>query len=285
MRQLVLIVLLVGLSTIAHAESFVWRVAGDHNTVYLAGSMHLLPERAYPLPAAYESAYSASKMLVEEADQAARQDPDAGRILLSAARYDRGDLASHLDADMLERTADVLDDLGLAIDDYDAFRPWFVSMAIEVKAFEDAGYRADLGLDGFFDRRARLDHKPILALQDIDRHLAILTELPAELSRDQLAVTLANADELDTAPDELYGYWRFGNVADFAAAVDEQVQAYPALYDRLIHDRNQAWMATVETLLHSPDNAMVLVGAAHLVGPEGLVSRLRDKGYEVEQMD
>lgn len=285
MRQFMLIIVLLGLSSIAHAESFVWRVAGSDNTVYLAGSMHLLPERAYPLPAAYENAYSASKMLVEEADQAALQSPQASRILMSAARYDQGDLADHLDADTLEQTAKTLDDLGLDIDNYEAFRPWFVSLAIEVQAFENAGYRADLGLDGFFDQRARLDDKPILALQTIDRHLAVLTELSTGLSRDQLAVTLANADELDTAPDELFGYWQSGNVADFAAAIDEQVEAYPALYDRLIYDRNQAWLSTVDTLLHSPDNAMVLVGAAHLVGPKGLVSLLRDKGYQIDRMD
>ncbi|GAB3679524.1 TraB/GumN family protein [Salinisphaera aquimarina] len=272
-------------SASAHAGSFVWRVAGTENTVYLAGSMHLLPERAYPLPQAYEDAYADSGLLVVEADQDRLQADAVRQTMLAAAHYREGGLVDHLDAPMLARTREVLDRTGLSIDRMNAYRPWFVSMAIEVQAYQAQGFRPDLGLDGYFHDRAVRDDKPILPLQTIAAHLAVFTDMPATLSRDQLAVTLDNADELDTSPEQIYRYWQSGDIAGFAQSVNEQADAYPALYDRLIFDRNTQWLATITAVLNSPDNAMVLVGAAHLVGPRGLVALLQSKGYRVERMD
>ncbi|MES1926011.1 TraB/GumN family protein [Salinisphaera sp. T31B1] len=283
LRLVVWMALFVG--SAAQAQTFVWRIQGHSNTVYLAGALHLLPERAYPLPTAYERAYADSALLVVEADQDALQSDQTRRAMLAAARYDEGDLAGHLDADTYRRTEALLERLGLSSQRMAAARPWFVSMAIEAKAFGDAGFRGDLGLDGNFYARAQADGKTILPLQPVAAHLAVVTDMPEALSRDQLSATLDNADELAAAPQELYDFWHHGDVAGFTASVTDQADAYPALYDRLIFDRTRAWLTPITAVLHSPDNAMVLVGAAHLVGPHGLIALLRERGYDIRRLD
>ena len=272
-------------SALASPVGLVWRVEGAENHVYLAGSMHMLPPRAYPLPPPYERAYEATERLVLEADQAALQRPQARDALLAAARYDAGDLRSHVGEELYRRTRAVARDQGLSMRRLDGYRPWFVAMAIEMQSYRAAGFRPDLGLDGHFHERALADARPVQPLQVIEAHLAIVTDMPASLSRDQLAITLDSADELAQAPADIYAYWRNGDAAGLAASVAEQADAYPALYDRLIYDRNEAWLPTIERLLARSGNALVLVGAVHLVGPRGLVERLRASGYRVIRVE
>lgn len=269
----------------AGPSGLVWCVEGAESRVYLAGSMHMLPPRAYPLPPAYERAYEATERLVLEADQAALERPQARNELLAAARYDTGDLRTHVGDALYRHTRAVASDQGLSMRRLDGYRPWFVAMAIEMQSYRAAGFRPDLGLDGHFHGRALADGRPIQPLQAIDAHLAIVTEMPAALSRDQLAVTLDSADTLAQAPADIYAYWRTGDAAGLAASVAEQTKAYPALYDRLIYDRNEAWLPAIDRLLARPGNALVLVGAVHLVGPGGLVERLRASGYTVSRVE
>jgi hypothetical protein len=265
-------------------RGLVWRVEGQRNLVYIAGSMHLLPERAYPLPPAYTHAYEDSALLVLEADPQALQGATAIRAMQAAARYGQGTLADHIDADLLDRTRALVVDTNLSMASLLDYRPWFVAMAIEIASYRASGFRADLGLDGYFYARATGDGKPALPLQDVAAHLAIFTAMPDALSRDQLAVVVDHADELASAPAEVYAFWRSGDAAGLAASVAEQANAYPALFDRLLYDRNKAWLNTLEALLNSRDNAMVLVGSAHLVGPHGLIADLESQGLEITRL-
>jgi uncharacterized protein len=55
------------------------------------------------------------------------------------------------------------------------------------------------------------------------------------------------------------------------------------LYQRLLVERNKNWLPKLEALFARKGAAFVVVGAAHLVGPDGLVAMLKAKGYTVEQ--
>ena len=54
---------------------------------------------------------------------------------------------------------------------------------------------------------------------------------------------------------------------------------YPKLHARLLADRNRAWIAPLKQIFASERSHLVLVGAAHMLGPEGLIALLSDAGY------
>jgi hypothetical protein len=56
------------------------------------------------------------------------------------------------------------------------------------------------------------------------------------------------------------------------------------VYQRLLVGRNRAWLPKIEALFSRPGHAFVVVGAAHLVGPDGLVAMLKAKGYQLVQL-
>ena len=83
--------------------------------------------------------------------------------------------------------------------------------------------------------------------------------------------------------DQVVKAWETGDVAALEKLLNEVQRQTPTLFKRLVSDRNQRWMTKVEELLRGNKNAMVVVGAGHLVGSDGLVELLRKKGFKVTQ--
>jgi uncharacterized protein YbaP (TraB family) len=78
--------------------------------------------------------------------------------------------------------------------------------------------------------------------------------------------------------------WRTGDAAAIDAIMNESMDDAPALYARMLTDRNAAWVPQIEQLLRGADDVLVVVGAAHLVGEHSVVEMLRQRGHTVEQL-
>jgi uncharacterized protein YbaP (TraB family) len=80
--------------------------------------------------------------------------------------------------------------------------------------------------------------------------------------------------------------WQSGDTGSLAAQFEEQVtERDRAMYERLLTDRNARWMTELEKLLADNDQSLVIVGAGHLVGAEGVPALLKAEGYTVERID
>jgi uncharacterized protein YbaP (TraB family) len=78
--------------------------------------------------------------------------------------------------------------------------------------------------------------------------------------------------------------WRHGDLAAAERVQGELKEESEELYDKLLRVRNRNWMRKLEPLLHGRKNVLVLVGAAHLPGEDGLLHLLRAAGFSAEQM-
>ncbi|HUR32705.1 MAG TPA: TraB/GumN family protein, partial [Vicinamibacterales bacterium] len=94
-------------------------------------------------------------------------------------------------------------------------------------------------------------------------------------------------EEMATAKDDvgkLARAWKAGDAAAIEEAVLSDLKSEPEMYRRLLVDRNRNWLPKLEALFARPRPAFVIVGAAHLVGADGLLAMLRAKGYTVTQL-
>mgnify|MGYP001415718654 CR=1 FL=1 len=66
--------------------------------------------------------------------------------------------------------------------------------------------------------------------------------------------------------------------------VKEMKNEAPELYNSLLRQRNLNWIPQIDQMLRDNGTEFVLVGAAHLVGDEGLLKLLEAKGYQVTQL-
>ncbi|HEU0197967.1 MAG TPA: TraB/GumN family protein, partial [Nevskiaceae bacterium] len=112
-------------------------------------------------------------------------------------------------------------------------------------------------------------------------HLALFSGMDRRLGRAMLRAAVAPDDSGLASPQAVYRAWRDDDVAAVAGFDSRFKQRYPALYARLIANRNRAWMPKLQALLDGQDGQLIVVGAAHLVGPDGLVGALRAAGYRV----
>jgi len=147
-----------------------------------------------------------------------------------------------------------------------------------------AGFDPQLGLDMHFYEQAKQDNKAVQGLETVEYQLARFDEMPLELQDHLLAETLKELDTEQASMSKLIEAWRTGNAPAVEKIVLKDLQQEPQLYQRLLVERNKNWMPKLEALFARRSRALVVVGAAHLVGPDGLLAMLKAKGFKIEQL-
>lgn len=263
------------------AAPFLWRIESGGTTHYLQGSVHLLPEAAHPLPSGLEAAYAAAEGLVFESDLGALSAPATQKRFLAAARAPKG-LAAELLPPMRLRLQNRIQALGLPVGLCEPFRAWFCALSMELYAYAGAGFSAELGLDQHYYRRALHDGKALAWLEAPDAHLDLFAGLPPTLGLQLLEQVLDESENAALSPARIYASWREGDPSVLEAEIEALRREYPALHARLLADRNRAWCAPLGRLLRSDQAQLIVVGAAHLPGPDGLIALLRAEGFRLE---
>ena len=260
---------------------FLWEIQGAKAKHYLMGSVHLLPASTQPLPAALENAYSKASGVAFESDLAALAEPQSQMAMLNAAAANDG-LRPLISKDVYERLQKSARDLNMPLaDTCEPYKPWFCAMTLEIFAFQHAGFKAEFGLDQFFFTRALKDGKPILWLEEPQAQIDLFAKMPDKLGEQFLVATLDEQADSSQTPEGLLRMWRNGDQPELEKITREMKSHQPQAYARLLADRNRAWLPKLEKILASDDTQLVIVGAAHSVGPDGLLALLKAKGYDV----
>lgn len=269
-----------------------WAAEREGRVVYLLGSFHLLSPDDYPLSSDVDAAFADAESLLFELSPGEMESPTlAARMGQAALRTD----GTRLDSELPEETRRKLDAwaranaarLGGTAQNLQMFEPWFVGLAVGIVGMRDAGLDPALGLDRHFAEAATAAGKPAGGLETGDQQIAFLDGMDhaEQLQFLDEALTDAMPGNDDTAT--LHALWRAGDVdAMWERLGGEMQRDYPRLYRRIDVERNAAWLPVIERRLQAPgdDDTLVVVGALHLLGPDGLVERLRADGYEVRRI-
>jgi uncharacterized protein YbaP (TraB family) len=269
----------------AASPNFLWKVTGPRGgTVYLAGSLHLLTKEYYPLASAFDEAFAASDLLIEEIDLGEMESPDAQMLMLRRGMLPAGQtLDAVLTPSTLVAVREKVAALGLPLAPLQLFKPWSLALTLEGMAWQQAGLDPNLGLDKHFYDLAKARGIAVKGLETVDFQLGQFDGLSMAQQDRMLAATLK---EMSTAKDsltELAQAWKAGDVGAIERLARNDFESEPEINQRLLVDRNRNWLPQVEGLFTRPTSSMVIVGAAHLVGPDGLVAQLRARGYTVTQ--
>jgi uncharacterized protein YbaP (TraB family) len=280
MRRWLLIVGLFGCLG-AQAQSPVWALKGTHNTVYLAGSVHLLKKEDTSLPPSFERAYASAKTLVMEVDIDDVDSPAAQALVLQKGMFaDGSTLRDSIGAARFDRVAAEAQRVGLPIEGLQQFEPWAVALTLTQLEYLQLGFDPDEGVERQLGRRAHADGKQIQGLETLEQQIDILASLSKEDQAAFLEQTVTEMHDADRETQEILAAWRSGNAAKLAALMSRDFQSFPSLYRALVTDRNRRWLPQIERLLKSEQNYLVIVGALHLVGDGGLLQLARAEGLE-----
>ena len=279
--------LLFLIATLAQADGkhFLWRVSKGGNTLYLAGSVHVLRPSDYPLPDVMEKAFAGSVGLVEEIDLA-DTDPESTQLdVLKLGSYPEGkSLKSTLPSDVYAKVSKQAGALGVDMAVLDSLKPWLVSVTLLEAQLAKSGYSPADGADMHFSEEAQASDKPVIGLEEVRYQLGLLAGLS---DQSQQALLLQAVDEsagFDTEMQQMITAWHTGDTGILEKTLSQDFGGYPDVYRSVLVDRNQAWAPKLEGLIGSGKQYFAIVGALHLVGPDGLLARFKKDGYTVEQL-
>ena len=272
-----------------------WKVSDDDNALYLLGSFHLLLPDDYPLSADVDMAFADAEKLLFEISPDELASPQLGLQMAQAAlRTDGRTLDDELGPELATKLAGwgrdnaaQLAATGMTVDVLQRFEPWFVGTMVTVTQMMALGFDPSIGLDAHMGGLAQNAQKPTAGLETGAEQIAFLDGMdPAE----QLQMLEQALDQADAGADlllELHSAWRAGDKqAILDGTVTEMRRDFPALYQAINVGRNDAWLPTLEARLREDgtDDTLVVVGAMHLLGEDGVVEKLRARGYEVERV-
>ena len=271
-------------SASAQGKSFLWKVQSGTKVVYLAGSVHALSADVYPLSSAFERAFATSDTLVEEIDMAEAESLAIAPTILAKGMYlDGRRFDSVVSKDTAAMVTARLKDSGMPAEMFQAMKPWMVMLMVSALEAQKAGLDPSLGLDKHFYDRAKTAGKTIIGLETAESQIDRLDRMPDTLQEQLLRSSLSEMETTRNGLKEIVAGWRRGDHAGLEKTLLSDFKEYPAAYRSLIVERNQNWVPQIDACLARPKPCMVVVGAAHLVGPDGLLALMQRKGYHIEQ--
>lgn len=273
-----------------------WKVSDIDNELYLLGSFHLLKSDDYPLSPEIGEALADAEEVVFEVSPAEMGSPELGLKMGQAAARTNG---KPLEADLPPATAQQLDQWATENAEVlrtmgipqprllQVFDAWFVSLTVSIVEMTKIGLDPKLGLDLHIAGKASEAKKKTDGLELGSEQIAFFEGMSASEQLQMLDESLSMTGDGVKETAELHRAWRNGDVETLLRVMNlEMRKEYPQLYKRLLVARNDAWVPKLERRLKqdSTDDTLVVVGAAHLLGEDGVVEKLRAKGYKVERI-
>lgn len=271
----------------AESDPAFWRVDGKRGSVYLFGSVHFGRPSFFPLPAAINQAFDRSDVLAVEVDITQIDPKRAERALMQHGQLPAGQtLRALLSPQTYEQLTKVCARRGLPVSAFERFQPWFAALQLVLSEIRASPLEQSLGLDLHFLKRVgqhRIDE-----LESFEGQL----RLSAEASLAEQAALLARTlEDLESSQDYLMSLasaWQRGDLAALQSSLVEPFQSDPltqSLYQQMFVERNRAMTSAIEAYLGSNETVFFVVGAGHLIGPDGIVSRLNQLGYSVRRLN
>jgi len=265
----------------ARGESSVWSMKGEHNTVYLAGSVHALPKDHAEFPEQLERAYRAANVIVLEVDLDDMNPLDAVKFISTNGTLPADKtLEDVVGAKQYERVAALAASLEVPETVIAKLEPWAAALILTQFALNKTGFDANLGIDMQITERARTDGKPVEGLETVIDQLSVFDNRSFEEQTRFLLDSADDAPKLREDLQKLITAWRSGDLRALEKEFVKERKKSPELYDALLGVRNRQWLPKIEALLKEDRDVLVVVGALHFVGRDGLLSLLKKDGYK-----
>jgi hypothetical protein len=267
-------------------KGFLWKVQSKTGTAYIVGSIHAYKSELYPLPKKMEDAFDKSDALAVEVNINGAN-PDSMVTMANGAFYkDKSTLEKHVSRETYEMTTKKLQELGLPLELFLNTKPWFVALTLTSMELQKLGLSPEYGIDNYFLKKAE-NRKRVVELESIDYQVNLLSGFSDAEQELFLVSTLKDLDLLKKEINTILTAWHTGDTKTMESYVSKSLQDDPRMlpiYKKLVFDRNKDMASKIEGYLKTNEQYCVVVGAAHLVGKDGIIEILKRKGYIVEQL-
>lgn len=268
--------------SVTEKKHFLWEVKSGESTVYLLGSIHIAKKEIYPLDSIIETAFLNSNYVAVEFDL---RTVDPFKVLKLSTFSDEQTLKDNIDSVSYQKIKAAFEKIGIPESVFNKYKPWFAAINLVMLDLASSGYNPDAGIDVYFIDKAKIHKKKVLELESFEEHIALMDTLIHLFGNSFIDYTLKDLEETKSQVDQLFKIWEKGDVKtmeDYVKSNISEDRTYQEMFYLLNDKRNFKMLKRIKNYLKEPGTYFVVVGAAHLVGENGLVNLLK-KEYEVIQ--
>ncbi|WP_161624623.1 TraB/GumN family protein [Euryhalocaulis caribicus] len=268
----------------AHAEPAIWKASDADSEIWLFGSVHLLNEDSVWRTDILETALSEADLFYYEVPLDAEAQAEIQALVQQRGLNGEGEtLNGYLTDEQAALLEEIAPSVGLTAAQMQPMKPWLANLTLGVMAIQKAGYNPQSGVEMKLiaetpDARERFLETP-------EEQIMILSGGSDEVQAGALQATLEQLRDDPDLFDRMVAAWENGDAEALdTLMVDSMKDVDPAIYEALIVRRNAAWVEDIKALMEGDEDALVTVGAGHLVGEGGVPALLQAEGYTVERV-
>lgn len=263
-----------------------WQLNRGPARLYLLGSIHFGRPEMYPLPAPIMQAFAAADALVVEINMTAVDPLQVAQLFAASGMYPPGEsLRQHLDEVSWQRLVRAMAKLGAPEQLVAMQKPWLAALTLESLSIKQAGYDEALGIDLYFLNQA-VGKKKIIELETAAKQAELLAGLSEAAQLAMLRDSLRVMDDSTEYYQRMLSAWSKGDGPALEKMMDESFGASASdkeVETVLMSARNKSMTESLERLAKQGGTYFVVLGAGHFVGNDGVVERLKQKGFSVQQ--
>ncbi|KJF85442.1 TraB/GumN family protein [Photobacterium phosphoreum] len=269
------LLLLPFISQPALAEPIIWKIYDQQREFYVLGSIHAGKEAMFPLPDVFLEQWQQADALIVEAN--ILQQSNVAPTLAPPFTHQA------LSESTLQQLQKISKTLNLSFDQLLQQPPWLTAVTLQLALADKLDLKSDYGIDYVLLQRAQQQKLPIHELESVSQQFNMLENLP-DNGAPMLIETINEWDKTQSSLRCLVKVWQHGDSNKLEQLFNES-QFDPTTDDALIFDRNQHWAETLaHTTPYQSGKFMVVVGAFHLIGDQGLPNLMKQQGFKVEKI-
>ena len=259
-----------------------WKVADADTTIYLFGTVHVLPKEIEWYDAAIAEALTTSDTIVTEIPMDPESEAALQQLTLTTGMLPAGTtLRSLLTPEQTETYAAAMAKIGAPTEAFDPFKPWLAGLTLSILPLMQQGYDPTSGVEKVL--LAKVPDMPKDALETAEFQLGIFDGMAQDAQVAFLMEAATGIDEVKPMLDRMVAEWAKGD-ADALAEVMNEGMTDPAVAEALLYSRNANWAEWIDTRLETPGIVFIAVGAGHLAGAKSVQDYLAQKGITTSRV-
>ena len=260
-------------------------VSDADTTIYLFGTIHLLPQDYQWRTQKFDRAVSSSQQLIVETivDEAKPQEM-MGAMASLAFSPNLPPIAERVPTAKRTQLDAAIKKSGLPRESFDRMETWAAAFMLLGNQFRDMGLKSGAGVETTLRSAFTSQGKTIGQLETNKEQLSFFDGLPESAQRDLLLGAIEEPTGMSKDFNRMLSAWARGDVSAIAATFNRDLASSPALRDALLKRRNANWTRWVNQRMTEPGSVMIAVGAGHLAGRDSVLDMLKQKGFTVRRV-
>lgn len=272
--------------TAGAAKPALWKVSDADTTIYLFGTIHLLPEGLEWQTPVLRRALAESDALVIEAVLGDDPTKQVQALMKLGVRPGLPPLAERVPADKRAALTKLVADAGVPAAVLDRMETWAAALTLVAVSLQkmNMGLKAKAGVENVLQASLKGGTKPVSGLETVEQQLGYFDGLSEEAQRTFLLGVLDDPTGARSEFEAMLRAWRSGDVEAIGRTFDAETTLSPELREALMTKRNRAWADWIGQRLGQPGTVMMAVGAGHLAGRDSVQAMLGAKGLKAERV-